>query len=428
MYAQCLCVVYIGQFTVCDMYECVEALQNSCSVCFASISNIFRCCFQGALPSPNQVMGMGGMGGYQGLGDMGGGLPPAHGGMSHSQQQQQQQGMSMSNSGGSGGGNGYPGLPPHQSGRNDSGLGYENSHFPTTQGQGQMMQQHQRFGVGGPLSQGMGSVQSREEQEFTIQVEDFPALPGSAVKSMQLDRGEGEALHLSPNSMGGRSQPLNLDGSPSLVPSVPSQTPAEQQAASVATARYMSTRSESEMKYGLLGLLDVIKMTNRDLNTLALGCDLTTFGLNLNSTDCLYSTFNSPFASQTVSAEPNYTTPGCYRMQPPPSLKADHSAKFQLETLFYMFYAMPKDLLQATAAQELYKREWRYHGEQRLWLKARTQQELMQSHSNVQYLYFDVNVWEARLFSNTPTKGHISSGFLTGITLLNMHSPSVFMC
>jgi CCR4-NOT transcription complex subunit 2 len=174
----------------------------------------------------------------------------------------------------------------------------------------------------------------------------------------------------------------------------------------------MSTRSEAEMKYGLLGLLDVIKMTNRDLSTLALGCDLTTFGLNLNSTDSLYSTFTSPFAAQSVSAEPNYTTPACYRMHPP-TLKGDHSSKFQVESLFYMFYAMPKDLMQAMAAQELYQREWRYHGEQRLWLKARSQQELMQSNSNVQYMYFDVNAWEARLFTNTPAKGHISSGFLT---------------
>lgn len=364
--------------------------------------------YGGPLPSPNQVMGMGGMSGYQGLSDMmGGGLPPAHGGMPHSQQQ----GMNMSNPGGSGG-NGYPGLPPHPSGRSDSGLGYENAHFPSAQGQGQLMQQHQRFGVGGPLSQGLGG-QGREEPEFTIQVEDFPALPGSAVKSMQLDRGEGESLHLSPSSLRGHSQPLHLEGSPSLLPTSPSQTPAEQEAAAAATAKYMSSRTESEIKYGLLGLLDVVKMTNRDLNTLALGCDLTTFGLNLNSTESLYSNFTSPFSSKAVSSEPNFTTPACYRMHPPPSLKADHSTKFQLETLFYMFYAMPKDLLQATAAQELYKREWRYHGEQRLWLKARTQQELMQSHGNVQYMYFDVNVWEARLFSNTPAKGHLSSGFLT---------------
>jgi CCR4-NOT transcription complex subunit 2 len=41
----------------------------------------------------------------------------------------------------------------------------------------------------------------------------------------------------------------------------------------------------------LAGLLDVIKMTDRELNILALGSDLTTFGLNLNSAECLFSSF-----------------------------------------------------------------------------------------------------------------------------------------
>lgn len=38
-------------------------------------------------------------------------------------------------------------------------------------------------------------------------------------------------------------------------------------------------------KYGLLGLLGVIRMTDPDLNMLALGSDLTTVGLNLDSAE-----------------------------------------------------------------------------------------------------------------------------------------------
>ena len=41
--------------------------------------------------------------------------------------------------------------------------------------------------------------------------------------------------------------------------------------------------SDANEKYGLLGLLGVIRMTDEDLSTLALGSDLTTLGLNLNS-------------------------------------------------------------------------------------------------------------------------------------------------
>lgn len=41
----------------------------------------------------------------------------------------------------------------------------------------------------------------------------------------------------------------------------------------------------SSDRFGLMGLLGVIRMTDQDVNTLALGCDLTTLGLNLNSTE-----------------------------------------------------------------------------------------------------------------------------------------------
>lgn len=334
-------------------------------------------------PMPSPVMGMGNMGGnYQG--DVMG-LPPAHGGMHNS----------------SPSGSGYS-MP--QSGRNESGMQYDGSPYPP-----QQHMQHQRYGMGVPFSQALGA----EEQEFKMQNEDFPALPGSAGKGMQVERSENSSsnqqqqpAHTSPHN-----QPLKLGASPpSLVPSSPSQSASNQNHAGASTG-YMSSRSESEIKYGLLGLLDVIKMTNRDLNTLALGSDLTSFGLNLNSTDCLYSNFTSPFSSRPVSSDPNFTTPSCYRMHPP-TLKSDHLTKFQVETLFYMFYAMPRDVMQATAAQELYQREWRYHGEHRLWLKARSQQEMVQSNSKVQYLYFDVNSWEARLYTNAPTKGSLSAGFL----------------
>ena len=41
-------------------------------------------------------------------------------------------------------------------------------------------------------------------------------------------------------------------------------------------------------RYGLLGLLHVIRMSEPDLTMLALGTDLTGLGLNLNSPDPLY--------------------------------------------------------------------------------------------------------------------------------------------
>lgn len=120
--------------------------------------------------------------------------------------------------------------------------------------------------------------------------------------------------------------------------------------------------------YGLLGLLGVIRMSDADRNALALGSDLTTLGLNLNSSEHLYSTFAGPWSDAPTTREPQYQLPMCYYMQPP-ALKTGHLSKFQLETLFYIFYALPKDVLQAYAAQELYAREWRYHVDLKLWFK-----------------------------------------------------------
>lgn len=163
--------------------------------------------------------------------------------------------------------------------------------------------------------------------------------------------------------------------------------------------------AEKETKYGLLGLLDVIRMTNADLNTLSLGSDLTTLGLNLNSSECLYSTFASPWAEAPTTREPQFSLPLCYYMQPPP-LKTSHLTKFQLETLFYVFYAMPKDVLQSYAAQELYNREWQYHPELKLWFKRGSPADGVAVNSN-QFIYFDINSWECRIFfgNNSPNGG-----------------------
>lgn len=57
------------------------------------------------------------------------------------------------------------------------------------------------------------------------------------------------------------------------------------------TAAAVVAASEGKAKkYGLLGLLGVIRMTDPDLNMLALGSDLTTMGLNLDSSEVSFST------------------------------------------------------------------------------------------------------------------------------------------
>ncbi|VEU37813.1 unnamed protein product [Pseudo-nitzschia multistriata] len=98
----------------------------------------------------------------------------------------------------------------------------------------------------------------------------------------------------------------------------------------------------------------------------------------------------------------------------PPALKTGHLQQFQPETLFYIFYAMPKDVLQAYAAQELYTREWRYHGDLKLWFKRAGPADGIpaQPSNGQQYLYFDINSWEKRLFNGSMNQ-NVTGGFLT---------------
>ena len=53
-------------------------------------------------------------------------------------------------------------------------------------------------------------------------------------------------------------------------------------------------------------------------------------------------------------------TPECYKSNPP-RLQAGYFAKFQQDTLFYIFYSAPCDEAQLFAADELAARGWWFH-------------------------------------------------------------------
>jgi len=139
-------------------------------------------------------------------------------------------------------------------------------------------------------------------------------------------------------------------------------------------------------QYGLLGLLAVIRMTDVNLNTLALGQDLTTLGLNLNSQECLYSTFGSPWSDPPSSAEPDFSLPPCYTVARAPTFMPSHMAKFKPRTLFYIFYCMPRDAMQVHAAIELHKRHWQYHKALQKWFTL----------EQGAYMFFDTDTWDKR--------------------------------
>lgn len=162
-------------------------------------------------------------------------------------------------------------------------------------------------------------------------------------------------------------------------------------------------------QYGMKGLLKYVgpRAEGTDMNMLSVGVDLTSLGLDFMSSEPLYKSFSSPWeggqggvsgdlsGSSRKNEEPDYKLPTCYYMQPP-ALKNSHFTKFQLETLFYVFYNMPRDILQVLAAIELYNRKWMYHKDLKLWFTC--EPEVLQSYERGAYIYFDIKSWEQRPF------------------------------
>jgi len=70
---------------------------------------------------------------------------------------------------------------------------------------------------------------------------------------------------------------------------------------------------------------------------------------------------NSVFSDIELEEEetPEYSLPTCYYLSKP-MLKLSHIKKFSEFTLFYVFYNMPGEKLQALAAEDLYRRDWLY--------------------------------------------------------------------
>lgn len=96
-----------------------------------------------------------------------------------------------------------------------------------------------------------------------------------------------------------------------------------------------------------------------------------------------------------LNLEPEFQLPSCYNVQPPPALSK--MGAFTDETLFFIFYSQPRDAAQEAAAEQLYKRNWRYHKDLHLWLTKDVGSEPTQKTATYErgtYVFFDPNTWE----------------------------------
>jgi len=276
---------------------------------------------------------------------------------------------------------------------------------------------------------GMVKQPAMEASEFTMSNEDFPALPGlsgpapgqsapAAPVPSSMDDLSGAPGAL-PNQLGGQPQGVigstisssdmilqsTQQGSSGLgeVP-VPQQQLQQPRRGIQTSPSGLVTNIPTSMvtdQFGMIGLLTFIRAAETDPNlvSLALGADLTTLGLNLNSEVNLYPTFGGPWAETPCRPQDiDYHVPYEYLTNTTirDKLAPVKLNRYKDDVLFYMFYTNVGDVLQLAAAAELYNRDWRYHKEDRVWITrapGMPPSEKTAAYERGTYYFFDVNSW-----------------------------------
>ncbi|XP_054715751.1 CCR4-NOT transcription complex subunit 2-like isoform X1 [Uloborus diversus] len=247
--------------------------------------------------------------------------------------------------------------------------------------------------AGRPPYVGMVKQPTNESNEFQIHSEDFPALPGSQTQDSSQENvnksNSGRCLesskdsnHFSNDKSSNPSQKRGIQTSKDgRVTNIPPGMVTDQ--------------------FGMVGLLTFIRAAESDpkLVSLALGSDLTTLGLNLNTTENLYPNFAGPWAEHPCRPQDiDYHVPSEYLVN---SSIRDKLAPVKLnrygeDLLFYLFYMFSGDVLQVAAAAELYNRDWRFHKDERVWITrvpGMNPTEKCQTFERGMYYFFDADNW-----------------------------------
>uniref|UniRef100_A0A3B3VAI9 CCR4-NOT transcription complex subunit 2 n=1 Tax=Poecilia latipinna TaxID=48699 RepID=A0A3B3VAI9_9TELE len=212
---------------------------------------------------------------------------------------------------------------------------------------------------------------SEQSQDFSIHNEDFPALPGPNYQTK--DPSSDDKTNL--NSSGKTSSSADGPKFPGDKSSAPSNNNQQKKGIQVLPDGRVTNIPVGMVtdQFGMIGLLTFIRAAETDpgMVHLALGSDLTTLGLNLNSPENLYPKFASPWASAPCRPQDiDFHVPSEYltNIHIRDKLAAIKLSRYGEDLLFYLYYMNGGDLLQLLAAVELFNRDWRYHKEERVWI------------------------------------------------------------
>lgn len=154
-------------------------------------------------------------------------------------------------------------------------------------------------------------------------------------------------------------------------------------------------------QFGMIGLLAFLRAAETDPNlaSVTFGTDLTALGLNLTATEKLYPSFAGPWTDQPLKVyEIDYPVPSEYLVNSSIRDKLTQITlkRYHEDTIFFLFYMFPNDMLQIAAAIELYSREWRYHKEEKVWITRApgiAPSEKTNSYERGTYYIFDAHLW-----------------------------------
>ncbi|KIW12135.1 hypothetical protein PV08_09410 [Exophiala spinifera] len=222
-----------------------------------------------------------------------------------------------------------------------------------------------------PMSQGLSSVIGQDRflgQDTRSQGKDFQESPS-------------QSLGLQAGSMFGDREP---------------GTRPEQSGESIFAG--MSDRD----KFGMKGYIAEQDNATPASRSLMRGVDLSTLGINMSSEGSLLPSYPGPWADHNAQPlrplDSGYTIPDCYTVKKIAPLSSRINGLMD-ETLFFIFYTMPRDYTQMLVAQELVARKWRYHMREKQWLtrdEASPSPVLLEDKISEQgyYIWWDTKLWK----------------------------------
>ena len=155
-------------------------------------------------------------------------------------------------------------------------------------------------------------------------------------------------------------------------------------------------------KAGMKGYLAVAEGPNPTLRSLMRGQDLAALGLNMNSDQPIIPSYAGPFALPNAHPlrplDNEFGVPDCYTVKKVAPLHTRINS-FSDETLFYVFYSMPRDYMQVLVGQELMERKWRYHMREQMWMMRDENSQgyaYNEDRTSEQgyYIWWDKNLWK----------------------------------